>query len=146
MKNSNIIISIVIVLCIAAGVTAYELTTDEGIFSNLATFTPSEDTSGDINNPTGSDGVGEGNSNSGSNGEGQSSSGGTGSNSDSRYGMASNEAKKIVNSRIEEDGAYAGTPKWIEDRKSWYVVIYDSEGNQVDGMDVDPKTGHTSRA
>ena len=55
MDNSSILISVIIVLCIAAGVTAYGLTNDSNtVFSDLAGFTP--DASGDTgigNNSTG---------------------------------------------------------------------------------------------
>ena len=44
MEHSNIIISVIVVLCIAAGVTAYGLTNPDNVFSDLAGFTPSTDT------------------------------------------------------------------------------------------------------
>lgn len=46
MDNSNIIVSVIIVLCIAAGVTAYGLTHDtSGIMNSLSGFTPSSSSS-----------------------------------------------------------------------------------------------------
>ena len=48
MDNSNIIISVIIVLCIAAGVTAYGISEgDNAVFSDLAGFTPDSSNSGD---------------------------------------------------------------------------------------------------
>ena len=44
MEHSNIIISVIVVLCIAAGVTAYGLTNPDNVFSDLAGFTPTTDT------------------------------------------------------------------------------------------------------
>ncbi|WP_409198356.1 endoglucanase [Methanobrevibacter acididurans] len=43
MDHANIIISVIVVLCIAAGVTAYGLTNPDNAFSDLAGFTPSAD-------------------------------------------------------------------------------------------------------
>ena len=49
MDNSNIIISIIIVLCIAAGVTAYGISEgDNAVFNDLTGFSP--DTSTDDSN------------------------------------------------------------------------------------------------
>ena len=55
MDNSSIIISVVIVLCIAAGVTAYGLTNDSNnVFNDLAGFTPDDQGNTGIgNNSTG---------------------------------------------------------------------------------------------
>ena len=58
MDNSSILISVVIVLCIAAGVTAYGLTNEDNtVFNDLSGFTPDE--SGDTgigNKSTGGNG------------------------------------------------------------------------------------------
>lgn len=70
MNNSNIIISVIIVLCIAAGVTAYSLTNNDSdnVFTDLQGFTPDTDDGG-----LGDDGINQntsdmnGNSNSGAN-------------------------------------------------------------------------------
>ena len=58
MDNSSIIISVVIVLCIAAGVTAYGLTNDSNnVFNDLSGFTPDEQGNTGIgNNSTGLEG------------------------------------------------------------------------------------------
>ena len=48
MDNSNIIISVIIVLCIAAGVTAYGITEgDNAVFNDLTGFSPDSTSSGD---------------------------------------------------------------------------------------------------
>lgn len=85
MNNSNIIISVIIVLCIAAGVTAYSLTNNDSdnVFTDLQGFTPDTDDGG-----LGDDGINQnttdtnGNSNSGANvGTNVNSGSGTGSGS-----------------------------------------------------------------
>ena len=60
MDNSSIIISVVIVLCIAAGVTAYGLTNDSNnVFNDLSGFTPDDEGNTGIgNNSTGLEGTG----------------------------------------------------------------------------------------
>ena len=51
MDNSNIIISIIIVLCIAAGVTAYGISEgDNAVFSDLSGFSPDSSSSSTDNN------------------------------------------------------------------------------------------------
>lgn len=48
MDNSNIIISVIIVLCIAAGVTAYGISEgDNAVFTDLTGFSPDSSSSGD---------------------------------------------------------------------------------------------------
>ena len=48
MDNSNIIISVIIVLCIAAGVTAYGISEgDNAVFNDLTGFSPDSSSSGD---------------------------------------------------------------------------------------------------
>ena len=97
MDNSNIIISVIIVLCIAAGVTAYGISEgDDAVFSDLTGFSPSSTSSGDtgIGNAStnGSDGsgitAGSTNvaSNSGSGGSSSGSSGGSSSGTGSGTG------------------------------------------------------------
>ena len=102
MDNSNIIISVIIVLCIAAGVTAYGISEgDNAVFTDLSGFSPDSSNSGSdgignasMNNSnngsgslisapanggsTGSGGSGSGGSGSGSGGSGGSGSGGSG--------------------------------------------------------------------
>jgi len=154
MKNSNIIISVIIVLCIAAGVTAYSITNPEGSIFSLPGYTPSDTSgSGDLN--TGGDGANNGSAdnNSGSTGGssgsgGSSSSGGSGngnpggSNSGSggsnvHIGMTSSQAQAIINSAVGEPGAHAGTATWNSGLNMWVAKIYDKDGNVVDSIGVD---------
>ena len=99
MNNSNIIVSIIIVLSIAAGVTVYGLNEgDNAVFSDLTGFTPASSDSGSnglgdlISNDSnqqnsGMNGVSSpsssGSSSSGSSSSGSSSNGGSGSGSSS---------------------------------------------------------------
>ncbi|MBR5504071.1 MAG: endoglucanase [Methanobrevibacter sp.] len=96
MDNSNIIISVIIVLCIAAGVTAYGISEgDDAVFSDLTGFSPASTGSGDtgIGNATtnGSDGTGvsTASTNVASNGGSGSSSGGSSGGSGSGTGSGS---------------------------------------------------------
>ena len=102
MNNSNIIVSIIIVLSIAAGVTVYGLNEgDNAVFSDLTGFTPASSDSGSnglgdlISNDSnqqnsGMNGVSSpsssGSSSSGSSSSGSSSNGGSGSGSSSSGG------------------------------------------------------------
>ena len=80
MDNSSILISVIIVLCIAAGVTAYGLTNDSNtVFSDLAGITP--DASGDTG--IGNNSTGNGNASSGIETTDAGSGSGTGSGSTS---------------------------------------------------------------
>ena len=117
MDNSSIIISVVIVLCIAAGVTAYGLTNDSNtVFNDLSGFTPDDQGNTGIgNNSTGLEGNAFGT------GAGTDSGSGTGtysssdSGSSSRHNISPEQAKKIAEG--------AGWPG------SWcYSVEYNSGG------------------
>ena len=92
MDNSNIIISIIIVLCIAAGVTAYGISEgDNAVFNDLTGFSPdtsTDDSNGvDLTTTDANDGSGSDTS-SGSSGSSSSSSGGTHSNGGSNSGSS----------------------------------------------------------
>ena len=103
MDNSNIIISVIIVLCIAAGVTAYGLSEgDNAVFNDLTGFSPDSSDSGsngigdlignDSNQGTGSGvstGVSSGSNGGGSSNSGSSSSSGSSSNGGSNSGSGS---------------------------------------------------------
>ena len=155
MKNSNIIISVIIVLCIAAGVSAYNITNPESNILSLPGFTPSDD--GDANDVNTGDGTGLNNgtgdtdtgntgvsgSSSGSSNSGSSGTGG-GSNAPNHNGMTASQAKQIISSAIGEPGAYAGTPKWDSSIKMWVAKIYDKNGTVVDSIGVDAD-GRTNR-
>ena len=110
MNNSNIIVSIIIVLSIAAGVTVYGLNEgDNAVFSDLTGFTPASSDSGSnglgdlisndsnqqnsgmngVSSPSSSGSSSSGSSSSGSSSSGSSSNGGSGSGSSSSGGSGS---------------------------------------------------------
>ncbi|WP_400220227.1 PepSY domain-containing protein [Methanobrevibacter smithii] len=169
MDKSNIIISIIIVICIAAGVAAYGITNSENpIFSNLNSLDSGSGDSGNgIGNNTthhdspstsshGSGGTGAGSGSGVSSGSGSGSGSSSGSGSGSGGGshhtpytphhpsspkITSEQAKEIANQHIEQSGWYAGTPTLSADRTVWYVPIYDQSGNTVDSMEINANTG-----
>lgn len=171
MDKSNIIISIIIVICIAAGVAAYGITNSENpIFSNLNSVDSGSGDSGNgIGNNTthhdsqstnshgsgnGGTGTGSGSGVSSGSGSGSSSSSGSGSGSGSGRGhhptpsptpstpkITSGEAKSIANQNIEAVGWYAGTPTLSADKTVWYVPIFDQNGATVDSIEINANTG-----
>ena len=93
MNNSNIIISIIIVLAIAAGVTAYGLTNDSNtVFNDLSGFTPGSTGDTGIGNLTNSSGN-SGSASSGGSGAGSGT--GTGSGSGSGTGSGSGSGGRL---------------------------------------------------
>lgn len=97
MDNSNIIISVIIVLCIAAGVTAYGISEgDNAVFNDLTGFSPDTSDSGsngigDLIGNNSNDGTGSDiSSGSSSNPSSVSNNGGSSSNSGSNGGSSSN--------------------------------------------------------
>ena len=163
MDKSNIIISIIIVICIAAGVAAYGITNSENpIFSNLNSL---DSGSGDSGNGIGNNTTHHDSPSTSSQGSGVSSSSGSGSGSSSGSGSGSgsgsvsgggnphtpttkitqSEARDIANQHIEQSGWYAGTPVLSADRTLWYVPIYDQSGNTVDSMAVNANTAEVTK-
>ena len=171
MDKSNIIISIIIVICIAGGVAAYGITNSENpVFSNLNSVDSGSGDSGNgIGNNTthhdsqstnslgsgnGGTGTGSGSGVSSGSGSGSSSSSGSGSGSGSVRGhhptpsptpstqkITSGEAKSIANQNIEAVGWYAGTPTLSADKTVWYVPIFDQNGATVDSIEINANTG-----
>lgn len=171
MDKSNIIISIIIVICIAAGVAAYGITNSENpVFSNLNSVDSGSGDSGNgIGNNTthhdsqstnshgsgnGGTGTGSGSGVNSGSGSGSSSSSGSGSGSGSGRGhhptpsptpstpkITSGEAKSIANQNIEAVGWYAGTPTLSADKTVWYVPIFDQNGATVDSIEINANTG-----
>ena len=169
MDKANIIISIIIVLCIAAAVTAYGLTNSNNpIFSDLSSMGSNDDTGDGLGNNTtitnesivstepsnsgssssGGTGSGSSSSSSGSSsGNGGSSSSGSGSSSKhstTHTTLSYSDAKSIANGAVGEPGCYAGSGYYSGGY--WYFKIYDANGNVVDGIAVNDATGHTDRA
>ena len=154
MDNSNIIISVIIVLCIAAGVTAYGISEgDNAVFNDLTGFSPdslSSDSNGigDILGTDGNDGSGSGvssGSSSGGNGaSGGSSSSGSGSGSGSGGSgsggqgsskISADKAKSIVNNNfIGEPGAYVSSVK--DDGTQYICYISNANGTVVDAIAI----------
>ncbi len=126
MNNSNIIVSIIIVLSIAAGVTVYGLNEgDNAVFSDLTGFTPASSDSGSnglgdlisndsnqqnsgmngVSSPSSSgsssSGSSGGSSSNGGSGSGSSSSGGSGSGSSGSSSGGSQTPTKISSSQAK---------------------------------------------
>ena len=159
MDNSSIIISVVIVLCIAAGVTAYGISEgDNAVFNDLTGFSPDSSNSGDnvIENIFGDgsgDGTGSDASNGGSSGSSGSSggtnsngggnsgnsNGGSGGNSGNSNGTGQSkitpgQAKTIATSFIGEEGAYVSNVK--DDGTQYICYISNANGTVVDAIGI----------
>ena len=158
MDKANIIISIIIVLCIAAAVAAYGITnSDNPIFSDLSSMNANDDTGNGLGNNTtmgngssvattsGSNSVSSGSSSgSGSSSSGSSSgSGSSSSDSSSNTQLSYSDAKSIASGAIAEEGCYAGSGYYSGGY--WYFTVYDADGNAVDGIAVNDATGNTER-
>ena len=165
MDKSNIIISIIIVLCVAAAVAAYGITnSDNPIFSYLSSMsgktgnglgnnttlnaTAVDGGSGSGNDDTGySSGSGSGTSSSGSgSGSGSGGSGGGGSgggDTPSSTQLSYSEAQSIAASAIEEPSCSIGSGYYSGGY--WYFNVIDADGNVVDTISVNDQTGQTGR-
>ena len=151
MDKANIIISIIIVLCIAAAVAAYGITnSDNPIFSDLSSMSANDNDAGNgIGNNTltgnGSENAPAATDSSSSSGSGTSSGSGSSSSSSSGSGthLSQSEAKSIASDAIEESGCYAGNGRYSGGY--WYFTIYDAHGNAVDSISVNDATGATGR-
>ncbi len=150
MEKSNIIISVIIVLCIAAGVTAYGVTSDSnGVFKTLQGIGSDSSTDGagtgnvsvntsESSSSGGDDGSSEGSSDEGyseSSGSSESSSGSSeGGSSDS--GGGSSQADPTVATYTvttqNADGGYTITYYNAYDENIGYIT-YDADGNQIEG-------------
>ena len=162
MNNSNIIVSIIIVLSIAAGVTVYGLNEgDNAVFSDLTGFTPASSDSGSnglgdlisndsnqqnsgmngVSSPSSSGSSSSGSSGSSGSGSGSGSSGGSGSGGSGSSGgsqtptkISSSQAKSIASGFIEEDGAYVSNVK--DDGSMYICYISDANGEVVDAIGI----------
>ena len=172
LDKANIIISIIIVLCIAAAVTAYGITnTENPIFSNLSSMGSNDAGTGIGNNTTignhttssvattaGSPGSGSGSgsddssssgsSDSSSSSSDSSSSSSSSDSSSSDSGSSSTQlsyssAQAIAADAILEEGCYVGDGYYSDGL--WYFTIYDQDGNVVDTITVDDASGSTGR-
>lgn len=144
MKNSNIIISVIIVFCIAGGVTAYSMTNPDGNIFSLPGYTPSDDasTSGDLStgDSSANDGTGDantdGNTGSGS-GAGNNGNGGDSNTASSgSAGISASKAKSIASGYIEE--GTAGTP--YKSSNQWIVPVI-VNGKRAGAIYINAQTG-----
>ena len=166
MDKANLIISIIVVLCIAAAVAAYGIINNQdAVFSDLASMNSGSGNGGNgignntTHNGTSTSSSGSGSSGSSSGGNGASSgsgsgssSGGSGSGSGSGSGggsssgpnYSSSQIRSIANSHIGVSGCYAGTPSYSGGY--WYVTIYNStDDSAVDGFVINDRNGFVSR-
>lgn len=143
MDNSNIIISIIIVLCIAAGVTAYSLTNDDNVFTDLEGITPDSGDDGGL----GDNGVGNTTGDIGTSVESSGSGSGSGGGNvhpkpnpkpTPNY-ISKSKAMGIASSCVEQPGCSVKTASLSGG--SYYCYVYDADGNQVDCIVIDAKTG-----
>ncbi|WP_296857027.1 endoglucanase [uncultured Methanobrevibacter sp.] len=166
MEKSNIIISIIIVLCIAAAVAAYGITNSNNpIFSDLSSMNSNNNlgdgignnstvgnssntaTSSGSSNGGSSNGVSSGGSSSSgshqssSSSSSRSSSGGSSSSGTAKLSYAT--AKSIANGAVGEPGCYAGSGYYSGGY--WYFTILDEDGKAVDTISVNDATGATGR-
>ena len=163
MNNSNIIVSIIIVLAIAAGVTAYGLTNDSNtVFNDLSGFTPGStgDTGiGNLTNSSGNSGsassggsgagsgsgTGSGSGSGAGSGSGSGTGSGSGSGSSSSGGssgptISASQAKSIAASQIEEPGWHIGTVTY--NSGGYYVcTVVDGSGTNHGTILVGSGTG-----
>jgi len=165
MEKSNIIISIIIVLCIAAAVAAYGITNSNNpIFSDLSSMNSNNNlgdgignnstvgnssntaTSSGSSNGGSSNGVSSGGSSSSGSHQSSSSSGSHSSSGGSSSGTAKLSyatAKSIANGAVGEPGCYAGSGYYSGGY--WYFTILDEDGKAVDTISVNDATGATGR-
>ncbi|WP_458454996.1 endoglucanase [Methanobrevibacter sp.] len=175
MDKANVIISIIIVLCIAAAVAAYGITnSDNPIFSDLSSMNANDAGNGLGNNTTTGNGSSVAVTNSApstvssGSGSGSSGSSSSGSSSSSSSSSGSSSSGSSSSDSSSSDSGSASTSLSYSDAKSiasgaieeegcyagsgyysggyWYFTIYDADGNAVDGIAVNDATGMTERA
>lgn len=165
MDKANIIISIIIVLCIATAVAAYGIINNpNAVFSDLAsmdsgsgsggsngignntshTSSPTSSGSGSSSGSSSGSGSSGSGSGSGSGGSGGGSGGGgSGGGSGSGTVHSSSEIRSIAMNHVDVSGCYAGTPSYSNGY--WYVNIYNSTDDSiVCGFEINDRTGFVS--
>ena len=155
MDKANLIISIIVVLCIATAVAAYGIiNNDNPIFSELPNLGSGSGDSGNgvgnnsshgssASSGTGS-GSGSGSGSSSHSGSGGGSGGGGsggGGSSPSTY-HTSAQIRAIASDHILQEGCYGGTPRYSDGY--WYVTVYDASGNNVNTLVINDRTGMVS--
>ena len=154
MDNSNIIISVIIVLCIAAGVTAYGISEgDNAVFTDLSGFSPDSSSSGN-------DGIGNASNGNANNGSGSlisapANSGGSGSGSGSGSGGGSQttdigydaslqKAQSLAGDAAFVSSSDAGTYRIFYFKKSMPVSNQSNYTTDTFAISVDKATGAAS--
>lgn len=156
MDKENLIISIIIVLCVAAAVAAYGIINQGPLLSDFTSMTSGSGSGGNnIGNNTNNTGTGTSGGSGSSDGSGSGSGGGSGSGSGSggSGGGGSgggtihsiSQIRSIAANANHYPGTYLGTPSYRNGY--WYVTIYNStDDSVVDGMSINDRNGHIDRA
>ena len=165
MDNSNIIISVIIVLCIAAGVTAYGISEgDNAVFTDLSGFSPDSSSSGNdgignasngnANNGSGSlisapansggSGSGSGSSSGGSGSGSGSGSGGGSQTTDIGYDASLQKAQSLAGDAAFVSSSDAGTYRIFYFKKSMPVSNQSNYTTDTFAISVDKATGAAS--
>ena len=172
MDNSNIIISVIIVLCIAAGVTAYGISEgDNAVFTDLSGFSPDSSNSGNdgignasmnnsndgsgslISAPTNSGGsTGSGGSGGGSGsgsggsggGSGSGGSGGSSQTTDIGYDASLKKAQSLAGGAAFVSSTDAGTYRIFYFKKSMPVTNQSNYTTDTFAISIDKATGAAS--
>ena len=143
MEKSKIIISVIIVLCIAAGVTAYGVTSEEnGVFKTLqglgsdsssgsGTGNVSVNTSDSGTGDSGSEGTTDGGSTDDS-GNSETDNSGGGSNDNGGGNQADPTVATYTVTSQNDDGGYTITYYNAYDENIGYIR-YDSDGSEIEG-------------
>ena len=126
LDKANIIISIIIVLCIAAAVAAYGITnSDNPIFSDLSSMNANDDTSNGLGNNTTMDNGSSVATTSGSNSVSSGSSSGSGSSSSgSSSGSGSSSSSSSSSSGSSSSGSSSGSGSSSSDSSSNTQLSY----------------------
>ena len=163
MDNSNIIISVIIVLCIAAGVTAYGISEgDNAVFTDLSGFSPDSSNSGSDgignasmnNSNNGSGSLISAPANGGSTGSGGSGSGGSGGGSggsrggsqttDIGYDASLKKAQALAGNAAFVSSTDAGTYRIFYFKKSMPVTEQSNYTTDTFAISIDKATGAAS--
>ena len=163
MDNSNIIISVIIVLCIAAGVTAYGISEgDNAVFTDLSGFSPDSSNSGSdgignasmnnsnngsgslISAPANGGSTGSGGSGSGGSGSGSGGSGGGSQTTDIGYDASLKKAQELAGNAAFVSSTDAGTYRIFYFKKSMPVTEQSNYTTDTFAISIDKATGAAS--
>ena len=163
MDNSNIIISVIIVLCIAAGVTAYGISEgDNAVFTDLSGFSPDSSNSGSdgignasmnnsnngsgslISAPANGGSTGSGGSGSGGSGGGSGGSGGGSQTTDIGYDASLKKAQALAGNAAFVSSTDAGTYRIFYFKKSMPVTEQSNYTTDTFAISIDKATGAAS--